>query len=134
MPTPEVKENFPVGIGTGRPPVGQKGRGYHSIINVDLPSQASVVGSILTKSHVHMLERVLELRSLFRPTHCCLSRISSMAEYQPKSLWAGSPNSLLESHSSHSPNLSPVDNWGWVIPSCRGLSSIGYLASLVSTH
>ena len=102
MPTPEVKENFPVGTGTGRPPEGQKGREYHSMINVDLPSQASVVGFILAKSCVHMLGRVLELRSLFRPTHCCHSGISSMAEYQPKSLWAGRPNSMLGSHSSHS--------------------------------
>ena len=49
MPTPEVKEDFPVCTCTGRLLEGQKGRGPHPIINVDMYPQASAVGPILQK-------------------------------------------------------------------------------------
>ena len=49
MPTLEVKENFPVCICIGSLLEGQKGRGTHPIISVDMHPQASVVGSILAK-------------------------------------------------------------------------------------
>ena len=50
MTTPEVKKNFPVYTCAGRLLGGQTGRGRHPIISVDIPPQASVVGSILAKS------------------------------------------------------------------------------------
>ena len=36
MPTPEVKEDFPVCTGAGRLLGGQRGRGSHPIISVDM--------------------------------------------------------------------------------------------------
>ena len=57
MPTPEVKEDFPVCIRAGRLPRGQKGR-VHPKIRVDMHTQASVVGSILAKRCPCMFGRV----------------------------------------------------------------------------
>ena len=59
VPTPEVKEDFPVCTGAGRLLGGQRGRGPHPIISVDVHPQASTVGSILAKSCALTLGRVL---------------------------------------------------------------------------
>ena len=54
MTTPEVKENFPVCTCAGRLLGGQKGRGCHPIVCVDMHPQASGVGSSLAKSCARM--------------------------------------------------------------------------------
>ena len=60
MPTPEVKEDFPVCTIAGRLLGGHKGRGSHPTISVDMHPQASTVQSILAKSCAHILGRVLD--------------------------------------------------------------------------
>ena len=59
MTTPEVKENFPVWTCAGRLLGGQKGRGHHPIISVDIYPQVSAVESILANSCTRSLGRVL---------------------------------------------------------------------------
>lgn len=61
VPTPEVKEDFPVCTGAGRLLGGQRGRGPHPIISVDVHPQASAVGSIVAESCAGILGRVLGL-------------------------------------------------------------------------
>ena len=56
MTTLEVKENFQVCTWAGSLFVDQK-RGHHPIISEDIHPLASVVGSIIAKSHEHMLGR-----------------------------------------------------------------------------
>jgi len=58
VPTPEVKENFPVGTCAGRLLGGQKRRWNHPIVCGHAPT-GSEVGSISVKSHTHMLGRIL---------------------------------------------------------------------------
>ena len=60
MTTPVVKENFPVYTCTRRLLGGKKGKGHHPIIFVDIPPQASAVGSILAKSCTCVLGSVLK--------------------------------------------------------------------------
>ena len=59
MTTPEVKENFPVCTCAERFLGGQKGRGCHPIISVDIQPQASAMESILAKICARKLGRVL---------------------------------------------------------------------------
>ena len=56
MTTLEVKENFQVCTWAGSL-FGDQKRGHHPIISEDIHPLASVVGSIVAKSHEHMLGR-----------------------------------------------------------------------------
>ena len=59
MPTPEVKENFPVCTCAGRLLGGQKGRGRHPIICVDMHPQASVLTNVVLTNRLLLKVNIL---------------------------------------------------------------------------